>query len=208
MKTVSRFLFVVVALFASHRSFADHSQSLRGRYFAVIFGYQGTPNRAVDSHTFAAFLTGEDLERGDVYDPATISWLPRTGVVRPLRKEPGRNFSLSETIDIARRNRYEVRAFGPYEITADLYRRALRQIRFLESGAVEYKMIPGPLAGNAINCIMAVSQIGGSLKTGAEWGFDASALVTQHLSPWMIRYPYPNYDVAELMGLHELVGRH
>lgn len=205
MNHISKSLFVaVVTLIAASQSFAA---SYSGRYYAVIFGYQGTPNRAVDSHTFASFLTGDELDRGDVYEPATISWLPRTGVVRPLRREPGRNFSLSETIQIARNNRYEVRAYGPFEITADLYRRAIRQIRYLESGAVDYKMIPGPLAGNSINCIMAVSQVGGPFSTGTEWGFSASAMVTQHLSRWMVNYPLAHNEVARVMGLRQLVGQ-
>lgn len=183
------------------------ARSLNGRYFMVVFGYQTIPNRAVDSHTFAAFYEGRDLEWGGGRAPATISWLPATGIVRPLGRERGRNFSLDETLAIARSRGYEVRAWGPYEITPSLYRAALGRIRVLESGRLLYKMIDGPFSPRAVNCISAVSDIAGPLHTGTDWGFAASGRVAAHFAPWVMGFPRVDGAVADLIGINAMVGR-
>jgi hypothetical protein len=151
MKSWVGVLFVWVAVFVSLTGQAQ--DNLRGRYFAVMFGYQGIGNRPVDSHTFATFINGNEIEDG--YESlATISWLPATGIVRPLNIETGKNFSLQETLDIAKRNGYEVKAWGPFEITPQLYQLALQRIQALESGYYRYKMIPA-LFPRQINCVKA-----------------------------------------------------
>lgn len=202
-KRIGLWLGIVLLGFAS----AGKAEGLRDRYFMVLFGYQGASNRAVDAHTFAAFYEGSDLESGRVSYPASISWLPATGVVRPLRREPGKNFSLEETLDLARRNGAEVRAHGPYEITSGLFARAMEQIRFLESGAVDYRMINGIFVRGTSNCIAAVSAIGGSLNTGTQWGFSATQRVATHLSRWTFGFPSANNNVARLIRLDEMLGR-
>lgn len=208
MQTISRFFLLVVGLGflvpAAGPAFA--AETFRGRYYVVVFGYQGPGNRPIDSHTFASFYDGDSLENGTAAEPPTISWLPATGVVRPVRREPGHNFTLSQTVGLARMNSVQVRAFGPYEISRELYLRALTQIRYLESGAVLYKMINGPFSGGAINCIHAVSDIVGPLDTGTQRGFAASASVVGHLSRWMYDYPRTSAAVAQRIGLSRIVG--
>jgi hypothetical protein len=54
----------------------DLPEDLRGRYFVVIWAYQG--HAPTDSHSFASFYNGDDLADGRV-TPATISWLPADG---------------------------------------------------------------------------------------------------------------------------------
>src|SRR3954463_13750067 len=75
-------------------------EALRGRYFMIVWAYEGPGNPPMESHTFATFYNGDDLAQG-LSKPVTISWLPATGVVRLLRVERGRNFSLAQTLAMA-----------------------------------------------------------------------------------------------------------
>ncbi|MBY0369912.1 hypothetical protein K2X33_04445 [bacterium] len=205
-KTAFRF-FAFFLLLAGTANAA--AQRLDDRYFMVVFGYEGPGNRAVDSHTFASFYSGDALMRRQTRNPATISWLPATGVVRPIRREAGRNFSLEETLAIARERGYEVRAYGPYEITRDLYRRALDRIDYLNSGRVDYRMTAaGLFMPNVLNCISAVSGVLGPLNTGTLWGFAASQKVTQYLAKEVYSYPNVNYDVADAIALRYMTVRY
>jgi hypothetical protein len=179
-----RVAWVFAAICAITLSSDAQAQSLRGRYFVVMWGYQGPTNAAIDAHSFATFYRG--IGRG-VSSPATISWLPATGIVRDRGPERGKNFSLGATLRLARRHRRTVRAFGPYEIEPKIYQRAHGRIRQLNSGKLAYTMINGP--PNAVNCILAVSAVGGPLSTGWSWGFAASRQVAQHLSS-----AYPKVD--------------
>src|SRR5262249_44262934 len=108
-------------------------------YFAIVFGAQRplikVPNY---SHSFAAFARLTPTGRLEAF---TISWLPRTGEVRVLRlePEPGRNFSLAETLQFCSDNRMVVARWGPYQIHPDLWHRAQWQKTRLESAQVLYK---------------------------------------------------------------------
>ena len=160
------------------------SASLNGRYFLVVWGYQGQDNDVVEAHTFASFYSGDDLARGHV-KPATISWLPSTGVVRLFGAERGRNFSLAQTMGMACRAGREVKSWGPYEIRPELYRRALRRIRLLNSGRIAYSMID--ILPGTMNCIDAAGDITRTpLDTGMSWGFAATIEVVRHLSPYFM----------------------
>jgi hypothetical protein len=152
-------------------------EDLRGRYFVVIWAYQG--HAPTDSHSFASFYDGDDLADGRV-TPSTISWLPATGVVRPLQIEQGRNFSLTETLAIACEGGKRVANWGPFEIKADLYRRALARIELLRSGKVAFSAVGFP--PGAMNCIEAAGDIGHTrFHPGSSWGLGASEAIVQHL---------------------------
>jgi hypothetical protein len=181
---------VALALFASVSGFAE---SFGGRYFVVLFGYEGPGNKAVDSHTFAAFLDGDQLERGYRGAPPTISWLPEDGIVRPFGVHRGRNFTLEETLALADDRGYRVTPFGPFEIPRHVYQAAMAQIHFLESGRELYKMVAGAAARRGLNCIHAVSNVVGPLRTGVAWGVPATEAVTQHFGRVAVRFPrtYP-----------------
>jgi hypothetical protein len=159
-----------------------HPSVLSGRYFLVVWGYQGPDNDVVQSHTFASFYKGDDLSKGTI-KPATISWLPAAGVVHFFGSEKGRNFTLAQTLKMACRSGREVKSWGPYEIEPALYRRALKRIRLLNSGHVLYSMID--TAPGTMNCIDAAGDLTPTpLDTGIAWGFVASDAVVQHLSPY------------------------
>ena len=108
------------------------------------------------AHTFASFYRGDDLAKGN-FNPATISWLPSTGVVQLFGAEKGRNFSLAQTLGMACRAGSEVKSWGPYEIRPELYRRALRRIRLLISGRIAYSMMD--ILPSTMNCIDAAGDI-------------------------------------------------
>ncbi len=171
----------------------------------VVFAYQGEENLAVDSHTYAIFYRGEELEEGIFKDPLTISWLPQNGIVPAMGTEVGKNFSLQETNGIAKAHHYRRTAYGPYEIKENLYHQAERRVAYLNSGKVLYKMIPGPLSVGTANCITAVSALNGPMTTQAEWGDAASRHVVRHMSPRILNYPSTNPMVAEIVGLAGLI---
>ena len=102
-----------VAAFASSAE-ASNRAALREHYFLVVSGYQGPDNDVVQSHTFASFYSGNDLAKG-IVKPATISWLPATGVVHLFGSERGHNFTLAQTLEMACRLGRDVKSWGPYE---------------------------------------------------------------------------------------------
>lgn len=160
---------------------SNHS-ALTGRYFLVVWGYQGPDNDVVHSHTFASFYRGGELARG-ILKPATISWLPATEVVEPFGTEAGHNFTLAQTLRMACRSGRQLRSWGPYEIKPALFHRALRRIRLLQSGRIQYAMIdttPGTL-----NCIDAAGDLTPiPFDSEISWGFVASDAVVRHLASY------------------------
>lgn len=176
------FFALALAAVANERPEVNLNTALQDRYFMVVWGYQGQDNDVVQSHTFASFYSGDDLTNGN-FNPATISWLPSTGVVRLFGVEKGHNFSLAQTLDIACKTGREVKSWGPYEIKPELYRMALRRIRLLNSGRIAYSMID--VLPGTMNCIKAAGDITRTpLAAGISWGFAASSEVVRHLSPY------------------------
>jgi hypothetical protein len=186
---VRRFGFLVffvaaVADFTSSAQASDRT-ALRGHYFLVVSGFQGPDNDVVHSHTFASFYSGNDLAKG-IIKPATISWLPATGVVQPFGSERGHNFTLAQTLRMACQLGRHVKSWGPYEIKPALYQRALRRIRLLKSGRIQYSMID--TQAGSLNCIDAAGDLTPvPLDSGIAWGFVASDEVVRHLSPYFER---------------------
>jgi hypothetical protein len=185
MKILVPFLLVVVGFClapALAQSDKSEREGLRGRFYMVVWAYQGAGNAPRDSHTFATFYDGNDLADGRVA-PATISWFPATGIVRPLGVERGHNFSLAQTLGMACRSGKQLKWWGPYEITLGLYRWALARISLLKSGKVSYSLMS--LRPGTMNCIEAAGDITDTpFRPGLSWGFAASAAVVRHLSPF------------------------
>jgi hypothetical protein len=182
VKTLTLCLFLIGLVFAPFLVQAGNAESLQGRYFVVIWGYEGLGNAPRDSHTFATFYDGDDLAHGHVR-PATISWLSLTGRVRLFGIEQGRNFSLGQTLAIACQSGKRVASWGPYEINFDLYQRALARIKLLRSGRVAYsglRVRPGTM-----NCSKAAGDITDEpFHPGISWGLGAGKAIVSHLSPF------------------------
>jgi hypothetical protein len=184
---------------------APAAESLGGRHFIVIFAFEGDPGDPTEAHSFAAFYRGDDLARGTTQPALSISWLPASRIVQPFTEERGRNLSLAETLQLARRPGVRVMALGPYAIRPELYRLALDRVRLLNSGAVRYAMLgTGP---DAMNCIVALGSIAEPIGTGMSWGFAASVQIAQHLAPFMPDYPRVDGGAASVLRLDALIPR-
>jgi len=164
-------------------------------YYLLVFGSQGDPPVARQSHTFACFVkAGSGADDHKILDNVTISWLPKTlnVVVARLLPEEGTNLDLLPTLKWAHGLSTNVTEWGPYCIKKDLYDRAVKQKARLLSGAIRFRAIDLKTILNRdenSNCIHAVSDVAGAevLDTGTAYGDDASALVVRHLQPWIIK---------------------
>src|SRR6187402_3314780 len=81
----------------NHRSLAEE------RYYVTLFASQGDPNLPQFAHTFAVFTKatgGNDFPKDAKVENHTISWLPTTMEIHPLRLAPekGKNFDLAATL--------------------------------------------------------------------------------------------------------------
>ena len=171
-------------------------------YFMCVFSYDSVPRRAKGAHTFATFIRSE----GESFEAHTISWFPQTNAVRVVRRfaETGVNLTLEKTLENARNEGADVCEWGPYQIRPELYEKALQQIKLLKSGRVAYKAIDGNGRPNVLNCIHAVSDIDadrGQLRTGTSFGAEASALVVEHLTPWIIKPEKKHAWINDKLGL-------
>jgi hypothetical protein len=172
-------------------------EGARGRYFLVVWAYEGEPNAPRDSHSFVAFYKGDDIADGRI-TPATISWLPATGIIRLVGVQQGRNFTLAQTLAMACQTRKKVASWGPYEIAPELYWRGLARIRQLESRTVAYSALG--LRARAVNCIKAAGDISDSpFRPGISWGHLASQSIVRHLSPFFLNGGRTDNSVASVL---------
>lgn len=184
-------LFGFLQLVLTPQIFAETAES----YFVIVYGYQDSFHVADNSHTFATFVhTTQSLPNGEVlnFEEKTISWLPLNARVRVLALLPerGRNFGLKETIEIAAHNQFFIKRWGPARISEDLYRKATLRYDFLNAGGAEYKandllfrrLSARNERGGAVNCIHAVLDIVGIVRTFLHFGFDASRDVYKNLA--------------------------
>lgn len=211
---------LALALILSPLAGSADAYAQRARYYMVMFGAEGMPSLPRNSHTFATFVKSEG---GRITQELTISWLPAMGhfgpnyTMPPLSIVPGRNYTLDETIALSPGRRTSF--IGPMEITPALFERAANRVAFLHRGGTSYKMmillrdrLREPALtnrpGGAINCIMAVSDLGGYYETGTSYGWGASEKVLGLLSREVLRRPYEAaQDVAAQMNLHRRIGR-
>jgi len=187
--------FAIVALMFGLAGPASAQVGQRGstNYYMIMFAVQSEPNVARLSHTFAAFVraAGPEANPSAQLDVQTISWMPRSLEIEPLRMFPtqGVNLNLAETLSWARSVDSRVTMWGPYPIEKELYDVAAHRSEQLKSGAIQY------IANDrrrreegAVNCIHALSDMIPSqslLGTGSECGNGASELVLQHLNRYV-----------------------
>ncbi|HVJ80092.1 MAG TPA: hypothetical protein VNC50_03390 [Planctomycetia bacterium] len=183
------------------------------RYFALFFAYQSCDRKPEESHTFVEFIRAE-VNAGVppvILERNTISWLPRTLIVRirAWRSEPGRNLTLDETFAAARCK--EILAWGPYELTCEAYRLAMIRKRLLESGAMMYKAvdnIPGQ-SDKFTNCVHAVAEIDPDARRigqyNVKYGEYATRQVIRHFErqDFLINPCAPHDDVYRALGLDD-----
>lgn len=136
----------------------------------TLYGYARGPAR---SHTWAVFTRGTET--------VTISWFPVSSV-----PGPGRNLSDTETRRVAAAVRARVVVYGPYRIHGSLYQAAAKRAQVLESGAIGYSFLDRHSRPYSVNCIHAVSDLGGHVHTGTAYGPAASERVLGHLGRWIV----------------------
>jgi hypothetical protein len=134
------------------------------RYFLLLFGSESVPKRAVHTHTWGTVVrVPPPGVPGGPVEAHTISWMPRTLVIRPFRfhVEPGVNLDLAATMNLVTGQKQRVTLFGPYEVRPSLYRRALIHKAFLEEGSIGYQGFDlvgeAGRRGNGSNCIHAIT---------------------------------------------------
>lgn len=114
------------------------------RYYMILFGGQSVPFVPRTAHTFGTFVKATPDATGALsLEQVTISWLPESGPVQPLRirSVPGHNYTLEETFAIAAKNNARMSMWGPFEIDAGRYCAAAAQAATLESGAVRFRSL-------------------------------------------------------------------
>jgi hypothetical protein len=161
-------------------------------YYMAVFGCQNPKwNRPRDSHSFAVFLRYYVRPDGYCwYEQFTISWLPESGQIQPLRLSavPGENLSLNGSFDLVLKRGDRVSMWGPYQIEKELYQRARAQKARLESGQVAYKALDGlhsvQRVTNCMDALMVLATEGERRVVG--WGEMASYAITVALTPWII----------------------
>jgi hypothetical protein len=157
------------------------------RAYVISWAYGSLLNRPVKSHTFATFFLIRD---GQPVDKVDISWMPAPGYfagfsdrdMPPFKEVPGHNYTLHETLMIATEQGRKLSRFGPYESRLELFELAQRMATRLASGQVEYKMLDPGFRPDAVNCIHAVTDIGGYVDTGMKYGDRASRSVIDHFA--------------------------
>jgi hypothetical protein len=163
------------------------------RYFLLLGSYQSPTNAVKASHTFAVFFRARS-EPGrplQVVEKCCISWLPVSNEVSLARPaEPGVNKPLADTIALAEDAALEVYFEGPFEITAELFRRAGVQVGRLDRGDLRYKCMDRYTRDTAKNCMHAISDLveeNGRLSTYSTRGREATQKVAGHLSHHFVR---------------------
>jgi hypothetical protein len=189
-KIIAGFGLVAIMLAATARAAVA-----KDRYFMVVFSAQNSTNSPRAAHTWATFIKASGagaFPRDYKIESHTISWLPASMAVVPvrLRPEPGKNLDLKATFKWVKSVDAHDSAWGPYQIQKGLYERALAQIQALNSGKIAYKAIDLRFRGRgATNCIHAVADIdvdSGLLETGTQFGDAAGELVVRHLQRWLV----------------------
>ncbi len=157
-------------------------------YWMYAASAQDVANLPSHSHTFATFIktddTGKEVER------QTISWMPRSMNIAVWRRipEPGVNLTIPQTLAWAKSVGADVKVYGPYRITEDLYNRSKQRVKELESGRVQYMVLDRRHRPYATNCIHAVADVytdNGMLLTGTSRGDPATRSVLTHLRPFI-----------------------
>jgi hypothetical protein len=134
------------------------------RYYLLVFGSQSQPLRPKYTHSWATFVRVTDPgPRGTpAVEASTISWMPATLDIHPLRfkVEPGVDLDLCTSVREMLKNDERVSLWGPYEIRRGLYLKLLMQKDFMDGGCVGYQAIDTvgeARRGCGCDCIHAIT---------------------------------------------------
>jgi hypothetical protein len=184
-------------------------------YYILICGAQTTPPLPRYTHCWATTVQTTQLPGCPplVTRVDTISWLPATRQIRPLRLwvEEGENLDLYTTLEEVGRHREQVSLWGPYESCQELYQRFIAQKSFLEAHGTGYQCIDdlGEAArrGNGLNCFHALGVIDPEYHRGQYpaylFGDAASEYLVQQLFERAVLVPGPQTQdwLVPVLGL-------
>lgn len=158
-------------------------------HYVLVFAHQDTPVGVRPdprkSHSFACWIRVAD---GQIAEEFNISWTGVYGVRFLKGAQPGRNLSLEQTLERARRRGVCVSMWGPFLVCPNAFDRARRQYERLEwgerTGGVQYNVLDAVSRSfdrrPAINCIHVLSDLTGQrLRTGGKYGVTASELIVE-----------------------------
>ncbi|HEX4590529.1 MAG TPA: hypothetical protein VH120_11400 [Gemmataceae bacterium] len=134
------------------------------RYFVLVFGSQSQPLRPKYTHSWVTAVRVTDQGPGQppVVEAHTISWMPATLDIHPLRftVEPGVDLDLCTTVREMRKYDERISLWGPYEVRRGLYLKLRLQKDFMDGGTVGYQTIDSvgeARHGAGCDCIHAVT---------------------------------------------------
>lgn len=129
------------------------------QHYIVLFSYQQPTPLTRDAHIIFATVLRCNID-GSV-ETVTISWLPTTGVAHPLRlrPEPGKNFTLEETVRMGLASDSRISMWGPYLIRPQFYDAFVRRKAALDSGRYLYRAIDTRSTDNVVDCIHAITDL-------------------------------------------------
>ncbi len=199
---------IVVGLTAGGYARADD------RYYMMLFAAQSDPNLVKNAHTSALFVKASGQGRfPDNYqiESHSISWMPATLKIEPLRRDPeaGTNLSLAQSLEWAKSVGSQVTMWGPFPIKKELFDMAVKQEERLKSGQVLYLCLDDRLRGRgASNCIHAVSDLDTTqarLHTGNSYANEATKLVATHFEPHILTARTSNRWLVDRLDLASAV---
>ena len=181
------------------------------RYYMLVFAAQDEANTVRVSHTFAVFVKATDegvVTRDTQIESHTISWMPSTMTLQPIRREPvpGVNISLSDSLEWAKSAGSRVTVWGPYLVKKELYDMAVAQEERLNTIPFGHILLdPRHRGKTASNCIHAVSDLDTTqpaLETGTVHGNEASEMVVEHFRRYIIPSQEPVEWLIERLNLN------
>jgi hypothetical protein len=160
-------------------------------YYVLLFGGHGNKLRPETGHTWITFVRSNPQPDGSVrIDPFTISWMPTSMNVRPLRlrSEPGKNFTLQETLDFMFTGRHEIALWGPFEINACFFEEACRHKRELDGGASRYRVFDGLERRKDVNnCVHAIVRTDPAWHAATDPILSNGKRITQRVADAMVK---------------------
>ena len=171
------------------------------RYYMLVFASQDAANTVRVAHTFALFVKADGTAPIESH---SISWMPSTMTLQPMRREPvpGVNISLKDSLEWAKSVGSRVTMWGPFRVKKELYDMAVAQEEWLNTTPFGHIILDPRYRGKtASNCIHAVSDLDTTqpaLETGTAHGNEASEMVVEHFRQYVI----PSQESSD-----ELIGR-
>lgn len=134
------------------------------RYYAIVFGSQSHPKLLRLTHSWITFVrvSGESADPNALWvGHHSISWLPATLDIKVWSPtpEPGVNLDVYQTLQFVKGQGQSVTAWGPFQITPEVYQKSLDVMATLESGRAQYRAISGRRNLLIADCIHAVAAI-------------------------------------------------